>query len=89
MSLIGYFAYHLLEGDRSLSAWARLNGATREAKAQLQTLEAERQVLERRVAGLSGEHIDGDLLDEEARRTLNLIGPNEIIIYDPRPHSRQ
>ena len=84
ISLVAYFAYHLVEGDRGLTAWMRLNQQVREAKTTLAAVEAERTTLERRVDLLRPQHLDRDMLDERARHALDLIGPNETVIFlDP------
>ena len=82
VALVGYFAYHLVQGDRGMIAWMRLSQQVRDAQERLATVEGERQTLEHRVNLLRPEHIDGDMLDERARATLNLIGPNEIVIFN-------
>jgi cell division protein FtsB len=81
VSLVVYFAYHLVQGDRGLMAWMRLSQQVREAKTTLAAADAERITLERRVDLLRSEHLDRDLLDERARSQLNLIGPNETVIF--------
>jgi cell division protein FtsB len=81
ISLVVYFAYHLVQGDRGLMAWMRLNQQVREVKATLAAVEAERSTLERRVDLLRSDHLDRDMLDERARSQLNLIGPNETVIF--------
>lgn len=63
-------------------AWMRLNQQVREAKTTLAAVEAERSTLERRVALLRPAHLDRDMLDEQARRELNLASPDEIVIFD-------
>jgi len=78
--LMGYFGYHLVQGDRGLLAWLRLTHEIREAKALAETVRQERDTLERRVAHLRPESIDRDLLDERARAILNIALPNETII---------
>ena len=80
ISLVFYFAYHLIVGDRGLLAWMELTQQLRDAKATLAALDVERTTLERRVGLLQPEHLDPDMLDERARATLNLVGPNEIVI---------
>ncbi len=81
ISLICYFAFHLVQGDRGLAAWLRLTQEVNEARTTLVQLDAERQALEHRDSLLRPEHLDRDMLDERARSTLNLIGPNEIVIF--------
>jgi cell division protein FtsB len=83
ISLCGYFAFHLVEGDRGLLAWLRLTQQLREAKATLAEAEAERGTLERHVQLLRPEHLDRDMLDERARSQLDLVGRNDIVIVTP------
>jgi len=80
ISLVCYFAYHLFVGDRGLLAWMELTQELRDAKATLAALDAERETLTRRVGLLQPDHLDPDMLDERARATLNLVGPNEVVI---------
>ena len=80
ITLTGYFAYHLVEGDRGLKGWIRLNGEIRTANANLETLRAQRAALDLRVSNLRPEHVDPDLLDERIRATLNLVSPDDIVI---------
>jgi cell division protein FtsB len=86
VSLAFYFAYHLVQGDRGLLAWVRLSQQIAEAQELQASVHAERDALDRRVALLRSDHLDRDMLDERARATLNLAGPNEIVIL--RPNSR-
>src|SRR5580704_6972248 len=81
ISLVIYFAYHLVQGDRGLIAWLRLTQQIDEAHATLASLDAERQPLEHRV-GLMRSKLDADLLDQSARAELNLVGPNEVVIFN-------
>jgi cell division protein FtsB len=83
ITLTGYFAYHLVEGERGLMAWLRLTQQIRLEKANLEAVRNERAALDLRVANLRPDHVDPDLLDERARATLNLAGPNEIVIMLP------
>ncbi|HUB97312.1 MAG TPA: septum formation initiator family protein [Stellaceae bacterium] len=85
IGLVVYFSYHLVEGDRGLVAWSRLSEQIRVADQQLAQSEAERTTLEKRVSLLRPNHIDPDLLDEEARAVLNRVGPDERVIFAPRP----
>jgi cell division protein FtsB len=85
MAATGYFAYHLVEGDRGLLAWRRLSAELRVDRAALATVQAERQALDRRVENLKPDHLDPDLLDERVRATLNLVAPNEVVIMQKAP----
>jgi cell division protein FtsB len=83
LSLSLYFGYHLVEGDRGLIAWVRLTEKIRIAKAQAAEIHADREAQEQRVQALRPDHLDPDMLDEQARAALNLVGPNEIVIPTP------
>lgn len=82
ISLVVYFAYHLVQGDRGLIAWLRLTQQITDARATLAKVEAQREPLAHRVS-LMRDHIDPDLLDETARADLNLVGANEVVIFNP------
>jgi cell division protein FtsB len=82
--VVGYFAYHSVEGDRGLVAYLRLNEQITLAKAQLAEVAAERKALEQRVSLLRPNRLDPDMLDERARLLLNLARPDEIVIPDAR-----
>jgi cell division protein FtsB len=83
LALTGYFAYHLVEGDRGLRAWMRLTQELRSAKAMLGDVARERAKLERRASNMRAEHLDRDLLDSQVRRTLDVAAPDEIVIIQP------
>ncbi|MGE5145407.1 MAG: FtsB family cell division protein [Candidatus Eiseniibacteriota bacterium] len=83
VALIGYFAYHLVEGDRGLRAWLRLTEELRTAKAKLGAVAAERAALDHRVSHLRSDHVDPDLLDTQVRRNLDVASPDEIVIMTP------
>jgi cell division protein FtsB len=83
LALTGYFAYHLVEGDRGLRAWMRLTQELRSAKAMLGDVASERAKLERRASNMRPEHLDRDLLDSQVRRTLDVATPDEIVIIQP------
>jgi len=83
IALTGYFAYHLVEGERGFNAWLRLNRDLRAATANLEAVRAQRAAIELKVSNLRPEHVDPDLLDERIRATLNLVSPDEIVIMRP------
>jgi cell division protein FtsB len=83
IALTGYFAYNLVEGDRGLKAWFRLNREIRTATADLQATRAQRAALDLKVSDLRPEHIDPDLLDERIRATLSLVSPDDIVVMRP------
>jgi cell division protein FtsB len=81
---VAYFAYHLVNGERSLLAWRHMDGEIVEAEARLAQLRREREVLERRASLLRPDHLDPDMLEERARAVLNFAHPDEIVVIAPR-----
>jgi cell division protein FtsB len=82
LALSAYFAYHLVEGERGLYAWVHVTQEIRAASATQAAVSAERAAEERRVALLRPDHIDPDLLDEQARAALNLGQSGDVVILD-------
>ena len=64
-----------------LIVWLRLDGKLAAAETKATALHMKRQRLESRIALIRSRNIDEDMLDEQVRRMLNLIRPNEIVIY--------
>ena len=83
LALTGYFAYNLVEGNRGLRAWARITQELHQANGRLSAVTAERAALEHRVSHMQPDHVDPDLLDTQARKTLDVAAPNEIVIMTP------
>ena len=79
-SLVGYFGYHMVDGDRGLLAWRQIQAELAAGQAELERLVAERQELEHRVSLLRRESLDPDLLDERARLMLSLVGPDDVVV---------
>jgi cell division protein FtsB len=78
--LTAYFTYHAINGSRGLIAWHQYEGELEAAEQELAALEADRLELARKVRRLRHDGLDADLLDELARRTLSLAGPQDVII---------
>ena len=85
ISLVIYFAYHLVQGDRGLIAWLRLTQQINEAHMALAQVDAQRDPLAHRVS-LMRDKLDPDLLDETARGALNLVGADEVVIFNRTKH---
>lgn len=81
----GYLVRGAWNGERGLKAEAEYSTTMRDLGAELQRLGAERQGWERRVALMSPETVDRDLLDEEARAVLDRVGKNDLLVFtDPK-----
>jgi cell division protein FtsB len=78
-----YFGWFALYGRHGLVNYAKIQREAELRQADLNRIAAERKSLERRVNLLKPESIDPDLLEERARDTLGLTGPNELVLpYD-------
>jgi len=77
---LGYFGYHAFNGSYGLWSLDRLEEEGATLKAQLDKLKAERAAIERRVAYLKPDSLDADVVDTEARMSLNLLRPDEVVI---------
>ncbi len=86
-SLVGYFLYHTVQGDRGWFAMLRVQNEIKIAEANLARLQKEREELEHRTLLLRDKSMDPDLLDEKARELLNYSKPNEIIVLTPKDKS--
>ncbi len=86
---MGYFLYHTIEGERGWVAQVKLQNETFLKREKLSRLRQERQALERKVKMMRPEKVDPDLLEEEARRSLNYSKPNEIVILTPAPPEKE
>jgi cell division protein FtsB len=80
----GYFVWHAMHGDRGLIARDIRTQQIAQARIDLARAETEREAMERRVAGLRGDRLDRDMLEERARGLLNLVGRDEVVVpYGP------
>jgi cell division protein FtsB len=84
-ALTVYFGYFALYGRHGLVNYAKLQRESELRQADLALIVSERQALERRVNLLKPESIDPDLLEERARDTLGLTGPNELVLPRSAP----
>jgi cell division protein FtsB len=84
LAVSGYFAWHAVHGERGLMARDKRQADIVSARAELTRAETERGAMERRVAGLRGDRLDRDQLEERARSLLNMVGRDEVIVpYGP------
>ncbi len=83
IAFLGYFVYHALQGDLGLVAWWRLNQEITVAQAELAEATTLRETWARRVHLLQPENLDPDMMDERARKMLNLVHPDDRIIPVP------
>ena len=86
-----YVGYQTVQGERGVLGWMERSAEVERARAEVAALAAERQTLERRVSQLRTDNLDLDLLDQEARRLLNLGHPDEEVLFldDPAQPGRE
>jgi cell division protein FtsB len=81
--VVAYIAYHAIQGDRGLLAYFTYTQEIDRAAETLNDVRRTRKRLAHRVALLRPESLDPDLLEERARITLDVVGPNEFIVILP------
>ena len=80
LGLLGFFAWHAQEGPRGFAFREKLASHSRQLSDEMATIQKQRTVFETRVALLRPESVDPDMLDEMARSTLDVAGPNDLIL---------
>ena len=82
-AFIAYFGFHAFHGEFGIYNKHRLDEQAAELKVQLAGIKAQREELEQRVQLLHDGTIEKDMLDEQARRSMNLAREDEVMIYRP------
>ena len=82
-AFLAYFGFHAFHGEFGIYNSHRLDARAAAVKGQLAAIKAEREELEQRVQLLHDGTIEKDMLDEQARRALNLSREDEVTIYRP------
>ena len=82
-AFLAYFGFHAYHGEFGIYSKYRLQAQATELQAQLATVKARRMEMEQRVQLLHDGSMEKDMLDEQARRALNLSLPDEVIVMTP------
>ena len=77
---LSYFGYHAFSGSFGIWAMDRLEAEAARLAVDRDRLKAGREALERRVATVRPASLDADVIDLEARNSLNLMRPDEIVV---------
>ena len=80
LGLTGYFGGNATQGARGSQAYAVRQDQLRMVEAELLRTTMERDMWERRVAGLRDQRLDPDTLDERARAMLNVADPSDVVM---------
>ena len=84
LALVGYFGWSGTQGDHGSQAFAIRQEQPKTVQAELARVTTERELWERRVAGLRTQRLDLDTLDERARAVLNVAEPTDLVVpYGP------
>ena len=78
--VVGTFAGHAIAGPNGLFAWRGYSQQLELRKAELATLEAERDGLRHKSALLDPRKADPDLADEMVRKDLGLVRADEVVV---------
>jgi cell division protein FtsB len=81
IAFLSYFGFHAFQGEYGIYAKYRLEERTAVLRAELEEVRKERRRLEHRVQLLADGTLEKDMLEEHARRALNLAHKDELIIY--------
>ncbi len=87
LGLFAYFAFHFVQGERGLRAYAKLGQELEAAWAEEAALRSELDAARARVSALSAQALDPDLLEERAQAVLNYAKPEELVIILPDDES--
>jgi cell division protein FtsB len=79
---VGYFAYHVVHGDRGVIAWWNVKQRVQAAKSILAQTRTEREILDHRVQLMNPSSLDPDMLEERARLMLNYGYSDDIVILE-------
>ena len=82
---LAYFGFHAYHGEFGIYSKYQLEAQAAELNGELAKIKAERLQMERRVQLLHDGTLEKDMLDEQARRALNLSHSDEITIMLDRP----
>ena len=80
-ALLGYFAWHAWKGPRGFPYQQGLEQQLAMQQQKFETLREQRIHQEAKVTLLRPESIDPDLLDEMARRSLEMARPGDVIAF--------
>ena len=78
--LLGYFLYHVIQGDRGYLALLRMQKELETTRTTYEQSVQEKARLEHRIQMLRPKSVDKDMLDEQARRHLGLVSSDEVVV---------
>lgn len=79
--MLGYFAYHAIEGAYGLASHARMTAELAKIEHELAEVGTVRKRYEKNIALMRSESLDPDMIGERARHALNLVHRNDVVIF--------
>jgi cell division protein FtsB len=77
----GYLVWGASNGEHGLKAKLQYDAEAETLRTELAALKKEHARWERRVAALSPESVDRDLLDQEAHAKLDRVSKDEVVVF--------
>ena len=75
-----YFLAHMVSGNRGLISYMRFKKEYTSIDIELSDLKRKNAILENKLALLMDNHINYDLLEEEAIKTLGIVKQGDVVI---------
>ncbi|MDH5489649.1 MAG: septum formation initiator family protein [Rhodospirillaceae bacterium] len=88
ITMVVYFAYHSIQGERGFIVMGKLERQVVELDTELSALREKRTKIENRVSLLKPDNLDPDMLEERARIVLGYTQDNEIILLEAKPDNQ-
>jgi cell division protein FtsB len=82
-AVLAYFGFHAYHGEFGIYSKYRMQAQIAELESQLAAVKARRTELEQRVRLMQDGSLEKDMLDEQARRALNVSLKDELTIMLP------
>ncbi len=82
VALFFYFAFFTINGERGLRRYLHLRQEIEYAEQVAAKYSQEKAQLEEKIKLMSSSSLDLDMLDERARKVLNLVKKDEFVILD-------
>jgi cell division protein FtsB len=89
LAITWYFGWNAIHGKSGLQAQQGQRAELQQAQQDYAKAELQRGQWQTRIADLSGQSIEPDMLDEQARQVLNLAHPNDLVIDLPPAKSSE
>ncbi len=83
ISVVTYFCYHMISGERGIIAYFKLNNEISAVQNELESVRAERINLEHKANLLKSNSLDLDLLEERSKEVLGYAKAQETLVISP------